>query len=73
MRGKIGMGDLWRDAVIVACARLDAWDETKAAAARAALAGSACLFDLAALAMEEFDVSQAVARLQAATRAGTGP
>ena len=53
MRGKIGMGELWRDAVTVACAKLAAWDETKAAAARAALAGSRCPFDLAALATDQ--------------------
>lgn len=73
MHSKIGMGELWRDAVTVACDKLAAWDETKAEAARSALAGSTFPFDLASLATEEFAVSQAVARLQAATRAGAGP
>jgi hypothetical protein len=72
MRSKIGMDDLWRDAVTVACAKLAAWDETKAEAARSVLAGSNCPFDLAMLGTEEFAVPVAVARLLAVARAGAG-
>lgn len=72
MHGRIGMAELWHDAVTVACAKLADWDEAKAAAARAALVGSTCPFELAALAGEEFDVPQAVARVRAAAGAAAG-
>ncbi len=73
MRPKLDLDLVWRDSVRVACANLAGWDETKAEATRVALVGSGCPFDLAALTTEELDVSHAVACLQAATRAGTGP
>jgi hypothetical protein len=73
MGRRFSMDDLWRDAITVACAKLAAWDETKAATARAALAESNCPFDLAALTTEEFDAPQAVACLQAAAPAGISP
>jgi hypothetical protein len=72
MRPKLDLDPIWRGAVRVACAKLADWDETKAAAARAALAGSRCPFDLAALTTEEFDVSHAVARIEAAAWTETG-
>ncbi len=72
MRSKLDLDPIWRSAVRVACAKLADWDEAKAAAARSALAGSNCPFDLAALATEAFAVAEAVARLQAAVQAGAG-
>ena len=73
MRRKIGMDELWRDALTIGCAKLAAWDETKAAAARTTLTGSHCPFDLAAPVTEEFDPSEAVARLPGAMLSGTHP
>jgi hypothetical protein len=73
MRSKLDRDAIWRSAVRVAYAKLRDWDETKADAARTALTGSNCPFDLAALVTEEFDPSQAVARLQAAKLSGQRP
>jgi len=73
MRSKIDMNELWRDALTIGCAKLAAWDETKAEAARTTLTGSPCPFDLVALLTESFDPRQAVARLQEATASGTRP
>jgi hypothetical protein len=73
MRPMLDLNAIWRSAVRVAYAKLRDWDETKAEAARTTLTGSHCPFDLAALVTEEFDPSQAVARLQAATPSGTHP
>jgi hypothetical protein len=69
MRSTLDLDAIWRSAVRVACTKLADWDETKAAAARTALAESSCPFDLAMLAAEDFTVPPAIARLQAATAA----
>jgi hypothetical protein len=71
MCGQIGMADLWCDVATVACAELAAQDETKADAARSALARSDFPFDLAELVREKFAVPASAARIQAATP-GTG-
>jgi hypothetical protein len=73
MGSKLDLAPIWRGAACVAGAKLADWDATKAEAARSALTGSDCRFELAVLATEEFDPSSAVARLRSATRGGAAP
>ena len=63
MRTAIDLDRLWRDAVIVACAKLASWDETTAARAAAALGGLACPLDCGLLGGETLDSAGAVAKL----------
>ncbi len=73
MRSKLDLQSIWRSAVRVGCAKLADWDEAKAVAARVALTGSECPFDLPSLATEAFDIGNAVAHLQAAARPAADP
>jgi hypothetical protein len=71
MRSKLAMGELWRDTVTVARAKLAPWDASKAAA-RTTLAGLVCPSDLAALTIEDIDPLRAAVHLQVAMAAGSG-
>jgi hypothetical protein len=73
MRPKLDLALVWRDALRVACAKLADWDKAKAEPARAALVGSTCPFDLAALTSEELDLADAIGRVQASAMPDKSP
>ncbi len=70
---KLDLALVWRDALRVACAKLADWDKAKAEPARAALVGSTCPFDLAALTSEELDLADAIGRVQASAMPDKSP
>ena len=73
MRQKLDLNLIWRSAARVPCAKLADRDKAKAEAARAALAGSICPFDLAALTSEELDLADAIGRVQASAMPDKSP
>jgi hypothetical protein len=63
MRTKIGMDEIWQDAVTLAYAKLADWDIEKAEHTKTTLTGTACPFDVGTFCSETFDIPEAVEKL----------
>lgn len=68
VRSRLECDPLWNGAVRVAVAKLAAWDEEKAAAARASLTGAACPFTAHDFPLPGGDVAAAAARIKPVAR-----